>query len=280
MDSRIFLVVVVAASIDALMHCLVKRSKDPFTLSLLVGMMGGVLGLMILPFSGLPERQSYPWLMASVAFGCLYWIFLGWAYQSNLLALVFPVARGTAILLITAGAILILREPLSVPGILAASGVVTGLIVVSVSAAQTAFRLIALVPALAVAAAIAGFRLADAGGIRVAGTVAGYCALIYIGNAIGVTLYAAWCHRARLQTLDRAALGQAIGLAAMSIGVYMTLLFALSQEHVAVVAVLAGSSIVFVSVFAKYLVLERPRPGHIAGVAMVACGVAFLKLAQ
>jgi drug/metabolite transporter (DMT)-like permease len=280
MTQFVFLVVLSAALLDAVMHSLIKGSRDSFSMSLFVGIFGGLVALPVLAATGLPEPAAYPWLVASVAVGIAYWVLLGWAYQSNSLALVFPVSRGAAVLMTTLGASVLMHETLSTRELLTVGIVIVGLAIVAAHSARGRFTWAGVFPSLIIAVVISAFTLIDAAGVRVSGSAAAYCAVIYIGNAIGVSVYAAMFQRARLSQVAPLIAMPALGIAALSMTVYTMLLYGFTHAPVAVVAALAETSIVFAAIFGVVWLQEPARLGHIAGIAMIASGAAFLQLVQ
>ncbi len=280
MTQFIFLVVLASAFLDALLHCMIKASRDAFSMSLIVAMMGGLVALPVLAATGLPDPSAYPWLVASVALGCLYWLVLGWAYQTNTLAMVFPVSRGTAVLLTTLGASFLMHETLSQLEAMMVLAVIAGLAIIASNGLRGSFSVAGLAPTLAVAVVTSSFMLVDASGVRVSNSAAAYCAVLYIGNAIGIGLYAALYQRSRLALFGPTMMMPALGISALSITTYILLLYAFARAPAAIVAALAETSIIFAAFFGIFWLREPARFGQMAGVAVVASGVVFLRLAN
>jgi drug/metabolite transporter (DMT)-like permease len=280
MSQFILFVVLVAAVLDALQHCLIKGGKDALSMALLVAMLGGLVALPVLAATGLPDAASWPWLAASCTLGSLYWVVLGWAYQRGTLAVVFPVSRGTAVLLTTLGAAVFLAETLSVLQAATVLAVIAGLMVIATNGLSTRLCLATLGPALVVALTISAFTLIDATGARLSGSALAYTAMLYIGNAIGIGIYAALFHRARLAEFGPGMVMPALGISALSLTSYGFILYAMTHAPVALVAALAETSIVFAALFGVFWLREPTRFANMAGVAMVASGVVFLRLAH
>lgn len=280
MTQFIFLVVLSAAFLDAVQHLLIKSRADAFAMALVVAMLGGIAALAVLAVTGLPDAAAYPWLFASVTLGCLYWATLGWAYQSGNLATVFPVSRGMGVLLTSLGAVTLLGETLATVEILTVLTVLAGLALVAAHGCASTFTFAGIGPSLVLATIIAAFTLVDASGVRVAGSAMAYCGVLYLGNAIGIGLYAAVFHRPRIMALGSAVIAPGLVAACLSLATYILILYGMTQAPVAVVAALAESSIVFAALFGVFWLGEPTRPGHVAGIAIVAFGVVFLRLAQ
>ena len=279
MTQFVLLVILTAAALDALQHSLIKATSDAVSMALMVAMMGGLVALPVLAATGLPDPAAYPWLVASIALGSLYWVVLGWAYQTHALAVVFPLSRGTAVLTTTIGATVFMGETLSSGQWLTVLIVIVGLAIIAAHATRGRMPVAALAPSLAVALVTAAFMLVDASGVRVSQSPASYAAILYIGNAIGTGLYAFMFQRQRVAMFGPKQVMPALGIAAMSITVYSMILFAFAHAPVAVVAALAETSIVFAALLGVFWLREPARPYHLAGIAIVAAGAVFLNLA-
>lgn len=279
MSQVVFLAVLAAALLDAVMHLLLKAERDSHAMSILTGILAGVLGLVALAFTGLPDPSSWPWLALSILWGAGYWLMLGRAYNSGALGLVFPVARGSAVLLSTIIAAIFLNEALTVGEILTVLVILCGLATVAVTALPGNFGPIQLGPTFMLAGIIAGYTLTDAVGVRAAGSAAAYCATLYVGNAMILCLYVASTGTGGIRALGISALPRGVLLALMSAVIYGAVLFALQEAPVAIVAALAETSIVFAAALGYFWLREPARAAHAFGVAVIAGGVGLLHFA-
>ena len=105
METPVFLAVLVAAALHALWNTLAKGSADRFLSIMLVAIASGVISAPLLPFLPLPKPAAWSWLLASGVIHIGYFIYLARAYQSGDLAQVYPIARGTAPLLVACSAV-------------------------------------------------------------------------------------------------------------------------------------------------------------------------------
>lgn len=278
MTQFILLVVLSAAFLDAVQHSLIKSRTDAFAMALVVAILGGIVAIAVLAVTGLPDPAAYPWLVVSVALGCLYWVALGWAYQTGTLALVFPVSRGTGVLLTTLGAVTLIGESLSTVEVLTVLTVLAGLTLVALQGTKGKGSWRGIGPSLVLAVIISAFTLVDASGVRVAGSAAAYCGVLYLGNAIGIGLYGLTCYPSRIRALGAGVIPPAFAAAGLSLLTYFLILYGMKHAPVAVVAALAETSIVFAALIGVLWLREPARIGHLAGIAMVASGVVVLRL--
>ncbi len=94
--------VLLAAVTHAAWNAIVKTSADRFlTATCLLGT-GTVLGVFVLSLVPAPSPEVWPYLMVSVALHAAYHLFLIGAYRMGDLSHVYPLARGSARLLVTA----------------------------------------------------------------------------------------------------------------------------------------------------------------------------------
>ena len=279
MTQSVFLLVLLAALIDAAQHFLMKAQQDAFAASLAIGMAGGAVALPVLIHTGLPDAACWPYLAVSVCFGSLYWLALGWCYTRGSLALVFPVSRGGGILMTTAFAGLVLQDPMRPIEVLTVLVLVAGLGLIlwqGLPKGETGPD--QRIPALVLACIIATYTLIDGVGVRQAGSALAYTATLYVGNAVILSGYAALRTRPRIQALGWAFVPRALGIGGLSITTYVLIMTAMQTAPIALVAALAETSIIFAALFAVVWLREPLRPGHAFGVVVMAAGVVSLRL--
>jgi drug/metabolite transporter (DMT)-like permease len=274
----IFLIVLLAAVLDAAQHALIKSPRDAFAMSLVVAIAAGGLAVGVLVVTGLPDAAAYPWLVGSICLGCLYWVALGAAYQTGTLATVFPISRGAGVLLTTIGATLVMGETLLATEIVMVGAVMAGLMLVAINGPTGGLCWVSVAPSLRLALIIAAFVLVDVAGVRASGSPVAYCAALYLGNAVGVGIYALAFHRHRIAKLGPRAVLPALCGAALSLLAYTLILYGMKHAPVATVAALSETSIVFAGLFSVFWLREPARFGHLAGLSMVAFGVFVLRL--
>lgn len=96
--------------------------------------------------------NAWPFVLASALMEAVYYIVLAWAYNIGDFSLAYPIARGAAPAFLTLWAILFLRQPPSLPGLLGILLLVVGLMIVGVGASWKAFHITKLsLPAISVA---------------------------------------------------------------------------------------------------------------------------------
>ncbi len=279
MDSLTFLAVLACAAAHALMNCSIKHHADPAIGALLVSMSAGAIALPLVFLVGLPGPETWPFLAASVVCGQAYWIFLGRAYASGDVGLVFPVASGLSPAL-TLGLSALLLGEVPAPGALPVIFIVmAGILIVVWSGTGRSVRLGAhgIGYALLVATATAMFLIIDAAGARVSGSALSYVALLHVLDAMSTTLVGSALYRGRLLKGLKSGFVPAFAGGAAELCSYGILIWATTRAPVPLVAALRESSVLFATVFAIIWLREPLRPSRIAGAGVVATGIALLK---
>ena len=110
MTIGVFLALLGAALLHAGWNALVKIGLDRFSAILLLALVQGAIALLLLPVFGLPPAASWPWVAGSAALQSGYKIFLIRAYGHGDLSQVYPLARGTAPLIVALAGALFLGE--------------------------------------------------------------------------------------------------------------------------------------------------------------------------
>ena len=281
MDGATFLVLIACASATALLNCALKNQSDPLAGALLLAIFGGVSAVPLLLHTGLPSAESLPLLAVSVLLALLYWIFLGKAYASGDVSIVFPLAYGSAPALVLLLTGLFLDEYPSSAQLVVILVISAGLLLVLVSGtglpALANRRMLAHCAALT--AVICGYTIIDALGARLSGSSLAYTAAIYAGNSIATLSFGLLRHRERLIRAAAAGWRPAVLWGAASMIIYSGELWAMTRAPIALVAALRESSILFAALFAILWLKEPMRPSRIAGAGVVALGLMMMRLA-
>lgn len=191
-----------------------------------------------------------------------YGLALAGAYRRGELSVTYPVGRGSAPLMATIAATVVVGQPATTRMLVAASCVAVGL-------ALLAFRshrqgtLVATGLALLVGASIAAYSVVDARAVR-----EGAAPLAYLAGTLGLEgLLVAATTRFDLARL-RASWRTGAAIAVGSVGAYALVLFALRLAPVGQVATLREVSVVIAVLLAR----ERPGPLGWTGIGLVLAG--------
>ena len=125
----IFLLLV-SAALHALWNLLLKGSDEKYVAMGWQVLIGGILSLTVLFFTGLPPRSMWLFALASGALEAVYFVLLSYAYSGHDFSLVYPMARGAAPALLVLWAALFLREKPTLGGFLGIALIVCGIVVI------------------------------------------------------------------------------------------------------------------------------------------------------
>jgi len=234
----------------ALLHAGWNRLLHGATDRMAAATAGMVVGaVVLLPFTvASPPLRVWPLVLASGAAEAAYLSFLTAAYRRGELSVAYPIARGIAPFLITAGGALLLAQPLTAARVLGSLALAAGLVVIS-RAGLAAGRGLAVLFAVLTGLTIATYSVIDARAVRSASPVA-YLGAVTAVEAV-ILLVAV---RPGWQRL-RGAAGPGAGVGLGSIAAYLLVLFAFQRAPAAPVATVRELAILF------GILLARERAG-------------------
>lgn len=257
--------VLLAALFHAGWNLLLHGTDDRLAAATVAGLVAGValIPAMILA----PPWQVWPLIILSALAECAYALFLTTAYRLGALSLVYPLARGTAPLLVTLGGWLLLSQVPTPWAFAGAGALALGLASVA-TAGKHSGQAAAIGFALLTGVCIATYATIDAGAVRQVNPVS------YLGAVIGLQgIMLAGILRLDLKRLRRA-LWPGIQIAIGSTAAYLLVLLAFQRADAGPVATLREVSVLI------GVLLARERKGwHVwLGAALVVLGAILTAL--
>ncbi|MEZ5922286.1 MAG: EamA family transporter [Parvularculaceae bacterium] len=280
MSSTVFTVVLIAASMHAAWNALIKGRGDRFFSISALGMAQGLIALAALPFVNMPQGTTWAWIFASAALHTGYKIFLIRAYTAGDLGQVYPLARGAAPLLSSMIALFLLHETMG-------PFLWSGVAVLSLGIGLMAFRggsstgsldRKAVFWALATSAFISGYTVVDAIGARGASTPGTYIVWMFIFDGLAISLVYAAVRKERTFEIVRELPHGALA-AALSLGAYWLIIWAMTKAPIGAVAALRESSILFALVISTVILRERASHWRLGASALILGGVILMRIA-
>ncbi|WP_284163614.1 EamA family transporter [Frigidibacter sp. SD6-1] len=278
MSLVILLAVLGAAFLHALWNGLVRGGASRVHVMMVLSAVQGVIGLVLGLFEPFPGAEVWPWIAASALVHTAYKTFLTFAYEHGDLSRVYPLARGTApLIVLVVGAIfgtdhLVLAEVLGI----AVLGLGIFLLATGVFTSGESVRLLPY--AMGAAVATASYTLIDGQGARIGGDAAAYVAWMFAADGVlfaaVMTLMrgrAAWPARSRVWGAGSAA-------AVASYASYAIVVWAMTEAPIALVAAIRETSIVFGVVIGWLIFRERMTWVKGFSALMIAAGVAITRL--
>jgi drug/metabolite transporter (DMT)-like permease len=262
-----------AAALHAFWNLLLARAGDPQAAAAVVVALSVVLFAPIAAATWDVSVAAAPFIAASAALELVYFALLATAYRRSELSLVYPIARGSAPVLVLLGGAAVLGTGTSAGE--AAGVLVVAAGVVLVRGPRVRGDVLGLTLALVIGCCIAGYTLVDSRGVRHADPLP-YLELVLAPVAVA---YLAAVGAVKGRAALRREVGPRSFLAACAgFGAYVLVLAALRLAAAAPVAAVRETSVVIAVALAAPVLRERVEPTRLAGAVLVASGVALLSL--
>ncbi len=291
MDAHIIALVLGAALLHAAWNAMIKTAGDALLRLALINLTGGLVALPLLLLAPAPPAAALPWLAASVLAHHAYYLLLVAAYRHGDLSLVYPIARGSAPLLVAGGGWLLAAEALSPLGLLAIAIICAAIL--SLAAARPpagaergdASRRGSWL-ALATGASIAAYTVFDGLGVRASTPTSEPSAL----HALGYIGWLLALDALPMAVLAAARRGRALGAAlaagwraglvggALSAAAYGAVIWAMASQPMALVSALRETSVIIAAAIGVFLLKEPLGARRLLAATVVAGGVILLQL--
>lgn len=272
---------VAAALLSALLHAgwnaAVKANRQPAQAMMAQMVLGALLVLPLLAWTGLPATGAWPWIALSALLNLVTVSALLRAYELGGFGIVYPVVRALAVLMVVPLAAL-------VTGHLVGAGAFSGIAIIALSLGLLAWdasrghgvALGALGWAALAGLGTAGYILCDAQGVRASGSPLAYGFVASIANALVM------CFRQRRAgPVWQQLKGQwlyATPVAIASMVSYLLILWVWNHAPITPAAALRDTSAVFAILIAVLWLREPFTRLRIAAVLLAAAAVPFLRL--
>lgn len=280
MDPLPFALVLVSAVMHAGWNLIAKRGRDGLVAMAMIKVPNILIATCVIAVMGWPALDAWPYVLASAAVNCLYFLCLINAYRVGDLGVAYPVSRGLAPILVLLLSLAWVRE---VPSAGTAIGVlVIGAGIVALASQRNPGKpqRATLLWASGVSVCIATYTVTDGVGARLSGNPIAYVALLNILTGIVLISVALRKKREELAAALREDWKTAFAGAAMMLGAYTIVVFALTLAPMAQVAALRECSVIFAAILGTMFLHEPFGARRIAAAVVVAGGIAILVLAR
>ena len=259
-----------SAGLHAFWNWLVADARDSHAVSAVALLTAAVVFAPVAALTWDVESGAWPYIVASACLELAYFALLAAAYERADLSFVYPIARGTAPVLVLVVSLAALGADLSLgaaAGVLAVTGGVLLVRGVGRGAAS------GLVMALGVAACIAAYTLVDDKGVSHAAALSYFEAVLLITAPV----YAVAVFVARGPGALREAATPRSAVAGVAMfGAYALTLAALEIAEAAPVAALRETSVVMATAAAAVAGREVVPPRRLVGAVTVVLGIALI----
>ena len=280
MDLSVILIVLAAAAMHAGWNAIVKTGLDPFLSICLIGVFGGLAMATIIPFVPAPTGILWYWIVGSAVVHTGYKLFLIQAYKAGDLSQVYPLARGTAPLLVTIVSLVFLNEILSrfqIIGVLVLVGGIWLMALRGGGASHTRLDGRAVFFAIGTSLFIATYTIIDGLAGRMAPTVMSF--LSYMTLIDGFMMMAAYLYVRGTKNLHliRPVWRQGLIAGIMSNAAFAMSIWAMKMAPIALVAALRETSIIFAVLIGRIVLKEKLTRWRLAATALIATGIIFMR---
>ncbi|MGL4810871.1 MAG: EamA family transporter [Beijerinckiaceae bacterium] len=281
MSLFVFSVVLIAAALHAGWNALVKGHGDTTSNMAAVVIGHAPLAVISIVASPTPAPESWPYLVAGAVLHLGYQIFLLFSYRLGELTHVYPIARGSAPILVALTSVMFLGVHLSGLEIGAVLLIGTGIISMAfVRGADGLRNPRAAVGAVITGLFIAGYSIVDGMGARLAGTSFGFYGwLSLINAAVFAVIFAVRSPHILRQLPHRAPLALYAGGSA-SFAAYALVTWAFTQAPIALVTALRETSIVFALLIGVFFLKEKLNLLKVLSTMMTISGAILLRLGK
>lgn len=263
-----FILVLTAATLHAAWNALMKSSDDRLVSVWAITCTGGVLNLGVLAIVGLPEAKVLPPILASVMLHVIYASVLVKAYERADLSVAYPIARGTAPLLVTIFGISVLADSVSTIGIF---GVV--LITLGLGALAGGRAMNSIGWAGVTGLAIASYTIVDGYGVRLGDESVRYIATMSVGQSLLLTIIVLFVRGP--QPMAAAAASEPVRTilgGAASTAAYLLVMIAARTEALGLVVGLRETSAIFGLLLGRLVLGEETTIRQGLAIGFAACG--------
>ena len=267
------LLALAAAVVHATWNLLLSDEADTHSASAVALVVGTIVFAPLSLIGWRLDSSVLPYVASSSALELLYLALLATGYSVAAMSFIYPIARGSAPVLVLIGGVVVLGVSASVPAGIGVVVVAVGIVLVRGLRVSGRPRDLAL--ALSIGLCIASYTLVDKHWLAHASPLA-YLEVVF---GITATAYVLGVWRVRGTAALRAAVSRSTFLAGIGFfGAYALTLAALKLAPAASVSAVRESSVVMATVFLAITGREKIGAERLAGAIAVVVGIALISL--
>ena len=278
MPLNIFLAIILAAFLHAVWNAMVKNEDNKY-LAVTAIVLGHVpVSVLIILLTPIPSVESIPFIILSALLHIGYEWYLLSAYRFGDLTKVYPIARGTAPILITIVSLIFLGVALSNFEILGIFIISLGILSLSLQGAKGIKNRSAVIYALVTGFFIMGYSITDGYGARVSNSFLSYMGWSFILNATIFPIILKINNKSEIitKTFKEGKKIFFIG-GTLSYIVYGIVIWGFTQAPIALITALRETSIIFALLIGTFFLKEKFTLLKTAAVLTIFLGVILLK---
>ncbi|WP_275464314.1 DMT family transporter [Streptomyces noursei] len=273
--AAVLLAAVTHASWNAIAHGI----RDQLLAFTLVGGGGTLCGALLACFTPLPAAAAWPYLLGSAVLHILYQGLLMQSFRMGDFGQMYPIARGTAPLVVTVLAALFVHEIPSgwaLAGVALASAGLVGLAVWGIRGSGARPHWPAIAAAVATGLSIASYTTVDGLGVRASETSLGYIGWLMLLEGLAIPVYALATRRGRLVAELRPFALRGLAGGVLSVFAYGLVLWAQTRAPLAPIAALRESSIIVGAAIGTVFFKERFGLPRLAAAGLMVAGIGLM----
>lgn len=279
MDPVVLLLVLGSAVLHASWNALMKVGGDPLIRLSIINLTCGLIALPTLFFVPLPDPDSWGLLAISVILHNIYYVLLVQSYKVGDLSFAYPLARGSAPLLVAILSFTFAGEGLSPLGIVAVSLICAAILSLALTGRSREAGWRPTLLALSTGVAIAAYTTSDGLGARASGHAIGYVMTLFVLECLPLVAFAAWRRGTLFAETFRRNWKPAFLAGFFAFLGYAIVVWALGREQMTFVSALRETSVIVAALIGTRLLGEPFGAKRVAAAAAVAAGVILLNVA-
>ena len=281
MTSTVFAMVLGAALLHAVWNALVKVNGNRLIMVAIMMTSQAVIAILVLPFVEFPTPASWPYIWASTALHTAYFLFLVMAYRYGDLSHVYPIARGSAPLIVAVVSVAIVGETLSRQAALSVVLIALGIMSLTLTRGASGFREPkAILYALGTGVFIAGYTVVDGLGGRLADSAHSYIFWLNLFDGIPITILALYLRWGQIFVQVRTSWKPGVFSGIVSLVAYWIVIWAMTLAPMALVSAVRETSMVFAVLFGVLFLRERLNLVRLASTTITLVGAVILKMSK
>ena len=278
MEFYVLLAVLFAALMHASWNAVIRGGGDRFQGMLLLTLTQGVMGLAMTLFTPMPSGIVWVWLLGSGALHTAYKLFLAAAYQHGDLSRVYPIARGSAPMMVVIIGFFLLPDSVQTKEYLGIALIGIGVMMMANGVFKDGETRSLIPLALGSAACTAGYSLVDGMGARVAGHATMFTAWLFVFDAMFFAIFTGVTRGRLVFVASRKAWGVGAMAGALSLATYWIAVWAMTVAPIALVAAVRETSVLFAVIIGVVVLKEKISVGKIIAALVIVAGIVVIRL--
>ncbi len=271
--------VLFGALCHATWNAIVKAQHNRSIASEVVAILAGLSGLPFIIALSPPAPESWPYLLTSSVIHIGYFALVGYAYRAADLGVAYPLTRGSAPLLTTIAALVLIGETPSTTGWLAIVAIAIGIATLSIDALRRGgLTRSAGLAVITNAFVIMAYTMIDGLGTRHSGNSLAYTAWLITLTSLWVLILTSMRRGKKFYREAKKIWLPCLVASALILPSYGIALWAMTKAPIGLVAALRETAVLFAAVMGTYFFKEKFGPRRWIAVVAIIGGIILLKL--